>query len=375
MKRLLIMLALLVSQGVFAKMEFLPGSSPQTTVAGAAFPNPIRIRVTDDATGLPIAGYRLSYFVRRFVMSASGICDTDPLGVCVTYTDSNGIATIVARAGLQFHVTLGFDGGLFAELTAVKAPGRDSYPVASMWWEGPQQTGWGVSVPQHGAAVFPVVFAYDDSGAPTWYVLEGDWTLGFGSNYEGHLVTFAGAPYFAFDTSRVKAQVLPGNVGLFMNGSPYGTLYVPRFESAIGSRILDSSTYPMQPLDFAPDVIQPERGLSDIWWGGPAQAGWGISIAEDKGNLFATWFTYDAGGKATWFAMTEGAWIGPDTWAGPVYRTTGRSIFQWPPYDASRFSATRVGDFKLRFSGTSAATFEYSVEGHAGTLELQRFDY
>lgn len=64
-----------------------------------------------------------------------------------------------------------------------------------------------------------------------------------------------------------------------------------------------------------------------------------------------------------------------DIWRqGPIYLTSGTGGFG-VAYNPAAFRETKVGDFTLRFDGTTRATFEYSLEGHTGTLALQRFDY
>ena len=60
-------------------------------------------------------------------------------------------------------------------------------------------------------------------------------------------------------------------------------------------------------------------GASDInvqglWWADPAgsESGWGINFAHQGDVIFATWFTYDATGKAWWLSMTANK-IAPTT--------------------------------------------------------------
>ena len=43
-----------------------------------------------------------------------------------------------------------------------------------------------------------------------------------------------------------------------------------------------------------------------LFWNAPAgsESGWGINFAHQGDVIFATWFTYDATGKALWLSMT-----------------------------------------------------------------------
>lgn len=252
-------------------------------------------------------------------------------------------------------------------------------PIAPLWWD-PAQSGWGLSVSQHQERVFPVVFTYRN-GAPIWYLLDGSWPYGFGESYVGWYNEYRGAPYYAFDSTKVTAQKhLFGYFAFSVKNSltkadlhntcvPMQTGSLPPPCYSTGSSVV--------PFSFAASTPQAERGLTDIWWGGPSQSGWGISIAEDHGNLFLAWFTYGADGMPTWFAMPEGRWTDANTWTGPVVRSTGDGVpFAGDAGTTSHsYAATKVGDFTIRFSGTTAATFTYNVNGHVGTLNLQRFDY
>jgi hypothetical protein len=111
-----------------------------------------------------------------------------------------------------------------------------------------------------------------------------------------------------------------------------------------------------------------------MWWGGPEQSGWGVSIMEKPGGLFSVWFTYDEKGDATWFVMPDGRWTSSDTYEGRMYRTTSSPWFGGA-YDASQFRATEVGPCRLRFTGKNAARLEYNVDGRGGTLDLVRFSF
>jgi hypothetical protein len=255
----------------------------------------------------------------------------------------------------------------------VNSKGATYYPYKPLWWGGAAQSGWGVAIPQHAEHVFPVYFSYDSANRPTWKAMQGEWVGGVGDTFRGELYGYAGAPYFAFDTTKVHlVEAIPTLVS-FRNKvtAAYFTLNANtgNIDPPPPSTVLS-----IEPFSFAPAVARSELGVSDIWWGGPSQSGWGIHIAEDQGALFLTWFTYDADGRATWFAMPEGQWTDDHTWTGPVVKTSGSSRLAGD-YSAAAFSATKVGDFSIRFTGTTAATFTYDVEGHKGTLDLQRFEY
>ena len=51
------------------------------------------------------------------------------------------------------------------------------------------------------------------------------------------------------------------------------------------------------------------------------RSGWGISLMEQPGGVFAVWFTYDANGDPTWFVMPTGTWEDGMTYSGTLYKT------------------------------------------------------
>lgn len=72
-----------------------------------------------------------------------------------------------------------------------------------IWWN-PAESGWGLTLAQHGNDVFGVWFTYDTGGRPLWVVIPGV-TFSGGSSFTGSMFTTTG-PYFAtvpFDSSRV----------------------------------------------------------------------------------------------------------------------------------------------------------------------------
>ena len=114
------------------------------------------------------------------------------------------------------------------------------------------------------------------------------------------------------------------------------------------------------------------RNYEGLWWNAPAESesGWGINFAHQGDIIFATWFTYDTGGKAWWLSMTAEK-TADATYAGTLYRTTG-SAFNAAPFDASKFTATPVGNGTLHFTGDSNGTFAYTVNGVSQTKSITR---
>jgi len=101
-----------------------------------------------------------------------------------------------------------------------------------------------------------------------------------------------------------------------------------------------------------------------LWWKSPAgsESGWGMNIAHQADVIFATWFTYDAIGKAWWLSMTAPLVSGGNVYAGTLYATKGPA-FNATPFNPALVVPTAVGTGKLTFSDADNGTFAYTVNG------------
>jgi hypothetical protein len=107
-----------------------------------------------------------------------------------------------------------------------------------------------------------------------------------------------------------------------------------------------------------------------LWWAAPAgsEAGWGINFAHQDDIIFATWFTYDANGKAWWLTMTAGL-TSAGTYSGDILAQTGPS-FDSVPFRPQNVRSTRVGTGTLTFTDAANATFDYVVNGVTQSKKL-----
>jgi hypothetical protein len=96
-----------------------------------------------------------------------------------------------------------------------------------------------------------------------------------------------------------------------------------------------------------------------------------MNISHQADIIFATWFTYDAVGKAWWLSMTAPLVSGGNSYAGTLYATRG------PPFNAVPFNPalvvpTAVGTGKLTFSDSDNGTFAYAVNGVSQVKPITR---
>lgn len=115
----------------------------------------------------------------------------------------------------------------------------------------------------------------------------------------------------------------------------------------------------------------PIFNFQGIWWRSPAESesGWGINFAHQRDTIFATWFTYDARGRAWWLSVTAQK-TGTNTYSGDLYETNGPA-FNAVPFSPAQVTASRVGTATLTFADANNGTFAYNVE-KGGTVSQSK---
>ncbi len=235
---------------------------------------------------------------------------------------------------------------------AVPAVGAANYQ--DLWWAGPQENGWGMSITQHAAMLFAELFVYDAQGQPMWVVMPGgQWNASF-TQFTGALYIPSGPWFGNYDASRFNVGSPVGTATLtFTSASTASLAYT--INGVAGTKSLARQAYgPVDPTPVAP--------YADIWWGDVAQNGWGLAINQQYRTLFLIWYTYDTNGKPVWYVASGGTWTSESTYTGAAYRVTS-SPWLGTAYDASRFAPATVGSFTLQFADLDHATFTYTIDG------------
>lgn len=276
----------------------------------------------------------------------------------VPYTVSGGVVEFTWTDGGPGDDNLVADGSFSGVVGFAAAP---SPSHQDLWWSGPAENGWGMSVVQHGDTLFAVIYGYAASGAPAWWVMSGGTWNAAHTAYTGAVYTPRGSPFFAYDPSRLAVGAQVGSITLTFTGDDAGTLDFT-IDGVTGRKSIRRQA-------FGPAATFARSDLGDMWWGGSAQNGWGIAVLQQFASLFSVWFTYDAAGQGTWFVMPAGSWTSPDTYEGRIYRTRGSPWLGH--YDPGALQVIDVGAYRLQFTGQQA-TFGYEIDGRVGSLPLVR---
>ena len=326
-------------------------TAPEHPLRGASFALPVQVRMGSYALpNVDVAARIVAGTGGATVESSVNTGSSGSAGFTVTPAGNGDFDVEVSLRSLVKRVAIHY------EASAPPAP----FAHQDLWWAGTGENGWGLSIIEHRDVLFVLVYAYDAAGRPTWYVISnGTWN---GNAYTGLLYAPRGTPYYAYDASRWAPGSAVGSATFTFTDADHASLdYI--IEGVPGHKSIAR-------LVFGPPGAAPLAGVTDMWWGGVAQNGWGLAVVQQNASLFVMWFTYDALGLPVWFTMPSGAWTAADTYEGRVYRATG-SPWLGRPYDGTLFKPLDVGSYRLRFSGDTA-TFEYNVEGRAGALALTR---
>ena len=363
-------------RGAPATLSLVSGAA-QTTVQSSQFPNPFVFKLTRNND--PIAGAMILVQAN----TEGPTPGSGGNGSANFYTDGNGLASGMFRPdaavgnGVLDALYVDEEAGAFvrasAAYTVTNLRGGFDLSLQDLWWGGVAENGWGISIIQHEQRLFNVLFAYDDSGNPTWYAQPTSrWVSGIGGQLTADLYSPRAAPWYAYDASKFVPGQPVGFADYIFTNESAAQVSTYFFEPSWNGSTIEVGGHgaAIVPQPFSLPAASPITGLGDMWWGGPEQNGWGMAIEEHPGTLFIAWFTYDDQGKPTWLAMPGGKWTDGSTYTGSIYRTHTAG---WANgYDASRLTVTPVGTFTLHFASMEQASIDVQVDGRSVTLPLVR---
>jgi hypothetical protein len=109
----------------------------------------------------------------------------------------------------------------------------------------------------------------------------------------------------------------------------------------------------------------------DLWWN-PAESGWGINLTHQGDTIFATWFTYGAGGRGLWLVAPDARRQPTGEYHGRLYRTAGTPFDRIAGSPAMAGAPVDVGEITLAFSDGERGRIDYVVEGAARSKAIER---
>ena len=255
------------------------------------------------------------------------------------------------------HLLAGITFVLFTAL----AGNAHAQNYSDIWWN-PAESGWGLTIADHGPVAFVVWYTYDTDNQPTWFTLTGTFTNNR-KNFSGDLIRTTGPAYtqpFRPDLVTV-AKIGTASFDFAPAGQPAGKA---TFSYTIGT-VTQTKVIERQPFGNAP----PNWGYdySDLWWN-PAESGWGLTLAQHGNNVFGVWFTYGLDGKPLWLPIPGVTFTGTSAFNGVLYTVTGPSYAN-PTFDPARVVITPAGTATVSMSGTTG-TFTPTLNGFTQTKTI-----
>jgi hypothetical protein len=318
-----------------------------------ANPNPVDLGkpVTLTASCIPAGTYTYSWDTTTCV-ATSATCQVTPTAN-TTYTVKGKNAESVESDSASIPVTL------------TPAGGATSYQ--GLWWN-PAESGWGISVTQHTDKIFAAIYTYDAAGQPTWYSMS---TCPITTEKPGsctgeiYKVTGGSSPWVKW-VGPVK--VAPEGTGTFIFSNDAEGTFDYTLNSVSGKKSIKKYT-------FAKGTTQFPVGYTNLWMTA-GEEGWGVTLTQDQGMLFATWFTYDDNSTPVWYT-TQCVLTGTATGSrcnDALSKTTGGALLT-SPWSITR-KDVEIGQVTFTFSDAAHGKMIFApTTGSTVSKEITPFGF
>lgn len=112
----------------------------------------------------------------------------------------------------------------------------------------------------------------------------------------------------------------------------------------------------------------PSRDYTGAWFV-PAESGWGLTVFNFTGQMFALFFIYDSQGRPTWYRF-QAPWTDTDVVFANLDRATGPN---WgPTFNPNSVTYTRVGSGTITFTSATSATLTFNDGTVTRTVTLSK---
>ncbi len=230
-----------------------------------------------------------------------------------------------------------------------------------LWWNA-TQSGWGMSLTQHGNIIFAAIYTYDAAGQPAWYVIPNCPLVNSACAGDIYRVTGGTSPLVAWNGS-AKDVVKAGSGTLSFASTTAGA-----FDFTLNG-VTASKAITLQPL--ATGTTPPAVDYTDLWWN-ESESGWGVSLTQQFGIVFAAWYTYDNTGKPVWYVVPNCPVVASGC-TGELFQVTGGAPITaaWTGTNP----AVSAGSATFTFTSATAGTMRYTLGGTTLSRAIVRQTY
>jgi hypothetical protein len=112
--------------------------------------------------------------------------------------------------------------------------------------------------------------------------------------------------------------------------------------------------------------------ITGLWWNS-LESGWGVTLTQQYGVIFATLFTYDEDGLPTWYVASNCV-ITLNECTGDLYEVTGGSAiyFTW---NGENRVVNDVGEITVSFQGNDNALMTVTINGETAQKAITRQEF
>lgn len=275
-----------------------------------------------------------------------------------------GVTTLSYICAVTGINTAGSSALSSATVTNPDAAGQ----YTGLWWN-PNESGWGMSITQHGNMIFAVPYTYDSTGQPTWFAMSSCPILTVGScTGDIYEVTGGSSPAVSWNgAGKVVSSVGTGT--LTFDDDNHGRFaYI--LNGVSGSKSIERQYFSNGTPQFAIDY-------TDLWWNA-GESGWGVALTQDHGMIFAAWYAYNDKGEAIWFIASScplsSNHSSGNGCSGDLYQVTGGSPLT-ATWDGSNKAITKVGSVTFIFFNANNGLMSYTLNGVAGNRTITRHGF
>ncbi|QJR16198.1 peptidoglycan DD-metalloendopeptidase family protein [Usitatibacter palustris] len=274
------------------------------------------------------------------------------------------------------------EGTWIVEVTAGSSTSRAPFmvtptgaPIANytdLWWNA-NESGWGVNINHQGDLIFATWFTYDTDGEGLWLSMP-EARRAYDGAFNGTLYRTTGIPFqqIAGGPAMVDTPNAVGVGSFQFTGPDTGTF------SYTVNGVSQRKNITRLPIS-TPTVCMATKGsrasltnYQDLWWN-PAERGWGVNITHQGQIIFATWFTYNAGGRGQWISASDVRRQPTGEYRGRLYRTHGVAFDRIAGAPAITGGAVDVGEVTFTFIDGENARMDYTLDGVTQSRTVTRY--
>jgi hypothetical protein len=232
------------------------------------------------------------------------------------------------------------------------------------WWN-PAESGWGLTITDHGTDMFVHWFTFDQNGRNQRYVMSGGTFSNGKCQFNGILQRMTGPSWYArsFDPGQV-VRTTAGSAALDFcaPGLEPGTLkFDYSADGVTGSKHLVRMSFGNDAPHWGALASTGGPDFTDLWWN-PDESGWGVTITQRGNNAFARIYAFDDQGMPLLLSVSGVTFWNSHSFSGAAQTTSG-PWFGSAQFDPGRVLRTTVGSVEFKFTDPNNGVLTFDSNG------------